>query len=172
MSGASGQIVHRVVPVGVYVAVFIALLLLTGATVWVARYDLGAWSFLHTPVALAIASLKALLVVLFFMHVRDSERLVWAIIAAGLLWLALLIFLTMGDYVSRESVVLPLSMSTMMPAGQDGVFNRRRPAGGRPRAASLVPQRPIESRPPLQQILHGPRRVCRCAAPQPVARQR
>jgi cytochrome c oxidase subunit 4 len=117
LSGASGHIVHRVVPVGVYVAVFIALLLLTGATVWVARYDLGTWSFLHTPVALAIASLKALLVVLFFMHVRDSERLVWAIIAAGLLWLALLIFLTMGDYVSRESVVLPLSMSTMMPAG-------------------------------------------------------
>jgi len=172
VSGASGHIVHRVVPVSVYVWVFVALMLLTGATIWVALQDLGAWSFLHTPAALAIAGLKALLVVLFFMHVRDSEGLVWAIIAAGLLWLALLIFLTMGDYVSRESVVLPLSMSTMIPAGQDGVFSRRRPAGGRPPTASLVPQRPIESRPPLQQILHRPCRVCRDADPHPVARQR
>lgn len=92
---------HHVVPVPVYLGIFLGLLVLTGLTVWVAFLDLGAWGFLHTPIALAIASLKATLVVLWFMHVRYSVRLTWVFIAAGLGWLVLLIAITVADYVGR-----------------------------------------------------------------------
>ncbi len=93
---------HHIVPVPIYVAIFIALLVLTGLTVWVAFLDLGEWGFLHTPLALAIASLKAMLVVLWFMHVKYSVRLTWVFIVAGLLWLLILILITVGDYAGRN----------------------------------------------------------------------
>ena len=89
---------HHVVPLRVYLAVFGALLVLTALTVWVAEIDLGP---LNTVVALSIATLKAVLVVLWFMHVRYSSRLTWVFVAAGFLWLALLIGGTLGDYFSR-----------------------------------------------------------------------
>lgn len=85
----------------VYFGVFVALLIFTGLTVWVATLDLGSWAFLHTPLALTIALCKGLLVALFFMHLRDSERLTGIFIAVGLIWMVLLIGLTMGDYVTR-----------------------------------------------------------------------
>jgi cytochrome c oxidase subunit IV len=88
----------HVVPLRVYYAVFAALLVLTGVTVAVARVDLGA---LNTIVALGIAATKAALVVLFFMHVRYGSRLVWLVVAAGVLWLASLIVLTMADVATR-----------------------------------------------------------------------
>jgi cytochrome c oxidase subunit 4 len=88
----------HVVPLRVYYAVFAALLVLTGVTVAVARVDLGA---LNTIVALGIAATKAALVVLFFMHVRYGSRLVWLVVAAGVLWLAILIVLTMADVATR-----------------------------------------------------------------------
>ena len=75
---------HHVVPIPVYLGIFAALLVLTGVTVWVAFLDLGSWDFLHTPLALAIACLKATLVVLWFMHVKYSVRLIWVFIASGL----------------------------------------------------------------------------------------
>ena len=82
-----------------YFAVFGALLVLTFATVAVAYVDLGP---LNTIVALTIAVAKGLLVILFFMHVRDSEKLVWLYAAAGFVWLALLIGLSLSDFVSRS----------------------------------------------------------------------
>lgn len=93
---------HHVVPVPVYVTIFVALLVLTGLTVWVAFVDLGGWGFLHTPIALGIATLKAVLVVLWFMHVRYSVRLIWMFITAGLVWLAILIAIVVGDYAGRS----------------------------------------------------------------------
>jgi cytochrome c oxidase subunit 4 len=78
--------------------VFAALLGLTAVTVAVAFVDLGA---LNTVVAMTIAVVKGLLVMLFFMHLRGSEKLVWLYAAAGFAWLAVLILLTMSDIVSR-----------------------------------------------------------------------
>jgi cytochrome c oxidase subunit 4 len=84
--------------VRVYVGVFAALLVLTGLTVGAASLDLGPW---NTPVALAIALAKGLLVVLFFMHVKYSPRIIWIVVAAGFFWLVHLTAGTVADYVSR-----------------------------------------------------------------------
>jgi len=91
----------HVTPLPIYLGVFVALLFFTGLTVWVATLDLGGWAFLHTPLALTIAACKGLLVALFFMHLRQSERLPGIFVAVGLIWMVLLIGLTMGDYVTR-----------------------------------------------------------------------
>lgn len=89
---------EHVVPRKVYYAVFAALLVLTAITTAVAFVDLGPW---NTVVALGIAFLKATLVALFFMHVKYSPRLTQVIVAGGLFWLAILIVLTLSDFVSR-----------------------------------------------------------------------
>lgn len=91
----------HVVPVRVYAAVFVALLVLTGVTAAVSYVDLGPMS---VAVALGIAVLKASLVVLIFMHVRYSARLVPLAIAAGIFWLLILVVLTLTDYWSRGSL--------------------------------------------------------------------
>jgi cytochrome c oxidase subunit IV len=86
---------HHVVPVGVYLAVFAALMVLTLVTVWVAEHNFGA---LNTPVALGIAITKATLVVLFFMHVKYSPKLIWLVVVSAFLWLAILLGITLSDY--------------------------------------------------------------------------
>ena len=83
----------------VYYFIFGALLGLTYLTVAAARIDLGPF---NTIAALTIAAVKALLVVLFFMHVRYSTRLTKLVIVGGFLWLALLIGLTMADELTRS----------------------------------------------------------------------
>ena len=89
----------HVVPVTTYLAVFAALLVLTGATVWAAGQDFGP---LNTLVALGIAIFKATLVVLFFMHVKYSSRLTQIVLGAAFLWLGILIVGTLHDYYSPE----------------------------------------------------------------------
>jgi cytochrome c oxidase subunit 4 len=59
---------------------------------------MGPW---NTVVALAIASFKASLVVLFFMHLKYSRPLMRVVIAGGLFWLAILLVLTLSDFMSR-----------------------------------------------------------------------
>ncbi len=88
----------HVVPPRIYVGVFLVLIGLTALTVFVAGIDLGR---MNTAAALAIATAKASLVVLFFMHVKYGSRLTRIFVAAGLIWLGLLIFITMTDYLSR-----------------------------------------------------------------------
>ena len=90
---------EHVVSKKTYFGIFGALMILTILTVIVARIDLGhGWNDI---VALTIAVIKALLVVLYFMHVRYSSRLTWVFVAAGFFWLAILIVLTLTDYASR-----------------------------------------------------------------------
>jgi cytochrome c oxidase subunit 4 len=89
---------HHVAPKGLYYAVFIALIIGTILTVVVAKYDLGVFSNI---VMLTIACTKALLVVLFFMHVRWSTKLTWVVAGSGFVWLMIMFGLTMSDYVSR-----------------------------------------------------------------------
>ena len=94
----------HVVPVGVYIAVFLALLALTAATTAAAFHDLGP---LNNVVALGIAVLKATLVVLFFMHVRYGTRLIPLVVLAGLFWLVILIALSLTDYWTRGWLGVP-----------------------------------------------------------------
>jgi cytochrome c oxidase subunit 4 len=95
---------HHVVPLRVYFAVFAALIILTAVTIQVAYLDMGN---LNTPAALGIASVKALLVTLYFMHVRYSSRLIWLTAAAGVIWLGFLILITLTDYLSRGWLPFP-----------------------------------------------------------------
>jgi cytochrome c oxidase subunit IV len=81
-----------------YFVVFAALMLFTALTIWAAFQHLGVW---NTPVALAIAVTKALLVALIFMHLKDSPKLTILVVAASVLWLAFLIVITVSDYLTR-----------------------------------------------------------------------
>ncbi len=89
---------QHVIPQRIYILIFITLLLLTLVTVDVAFYDAG---WLNLPIALTIAMCKALLVLLFFMHVRYSSRLTWVFVAAGFFWLLILLVFTLSDYLTR-----------------------------------------------------------------------
>ena len=85
-------------PVRTYIFVFIALAAGTLLTWYASTLDLG-WA--NTPIALIIATTKACLVVLFFMHVIHSPRLTWVVIIASFLWLGVLFVLTFADYLTR-----------------------------------------------------------------------
>ena len=89
---------EHVVPVPVYVGIFVALLVLTATTTAIAFVDLGPW---NTVVALGIAVVKASLVVLFFMHLKYSPLLNRTVLLGGLFWLAIMIGLTMTDFATR-----------------------------------------------------------------------
>ena len=82
-----------------YLIVFAALVLLTLTTLGLDLLDLGAW---HAPVGLAIAVAKALLVILFFMHVWHSTRTTWLVALGSLAWVAILFGLTLADYLTRQ----------------------------------------------------------------------
>jgi cytochrome c oxidase subunit 4 len=88
----------HVVSTKVYFAIFASLMVLTSVTVAVAFVDLGQ---LNVIVALTIAISKATLVVLYFMHLRYSERLTWVMLAAGVTWLGVMIGLTLSDILTR-----------------------------------------------------------------------
>lgn len=82
----------------VYLGVFMVLMFGTGITIWAAFLDLGMF---NAPIALVIATVKAVFVVLFFMHVKDSDRLTKITVTAGAFWLGILLTLTMTDFLSR-----------------------------------------------------------------------
>ncbi len=90
---------EHIVPIRVYAGVFLALMAGTTLTVFAAFHDFP-WQF-NTVIALTIAVIKGTLVVLYFMHVRYSSRLIWVIVASALFWLAILFALTFSDYWTR-----------------------------------------------------------------------
>jgi cytochrome c oxidase subunit 4 len=102
-----------VVSVRVYFLVFFTLLLLTAVTTAIAFFDLGGGR--NNAVAITIAVCKALLVILYFMHVRYSDRLTWVFAGAGFFWLLILIGGTMDDVLTRPQ----LSPSTASVPVQD-----------------------------------------------------
>ena len=89
---------HIVYP-RVYVGIFFILLVGTILTVLAAFQDFPGP--LNAVVALTIATIKATFVVLYFMHVRYSGRLIWLVIGSALLWLAIMFAITFSDYSSR-----------------------------------------------------------------------
>ncbi|HMJ86190.1 MAG TPA: cytochrome C oxidase subunit IV family protein [Vicinamibacterales bacterium] len=88
----------HILPKRVYYTIFGILMLGTYLTVQIAFFDLGR---LNTVVALTIAVIKATLVVLFFMHVKYSTRLTWAVVLGSIFWLGIMFVLTMSDYLTR-----------------------------------------------------------------------
>ncbi len=89
----------HVAPKSQLFAVFAALMVLTVATVLVSRLNLG---YFNLPVAMAVAVTKALLVILIFMEVKYSPKLVQVTAAVGFLFLGIMILYTMTDYLSRN----------------------------------------------------------------------
>ncbi|HEY2989487.1 MAG TPA: cytochrome C oxidase subunit IV family protein [Candidatus Binatia bacterium] len=88
------------ISVRAYAAVFAALLALTALTTGVAFVDLGGG--LNNVAALAIAVVKAVLVILYFMHVRTSDRFTWIVVGAGFFWLLILVGGVMDDLLTRN----------------------------------------------------------------------
>lgn len=89
---------NHIVSPGIYLTIILTLMVLTALTVAAAYVNLGQFNIV---VALAIATLKATLVVLFFMHAKYAPKRTQLVIIAGIFWLGLLLFMTMSDYVSR-----------------------------------------------------------------------
>jgi cytochrome c oxidase subunit IV len=102
----------HIVPVKLYIGIFVALLCLTALTTGVAYIDLGSF---NTVAALAIAVVKMLLVVLFFMHVKYSGRLIQVFILAGVLFLAILVTFTLADELTRHWSPTPTGWGTLAP---------------------------------------------------------
>ena len=94
----------HVSPKGIYYAVFAALMVLTVVTVMVATINLGGLNF---PLALGIAITKATLVILFFMHAKYSSRLTKLFVGTAFFFLAILLGLTLTDYLSRGLKTYP-----------------------------------------------------------------
>jgi cytochrome c oxidase subunit IV len=84
------------------ILVCIGLLVLTGVTIGVSYIELGP---LHTPVGLGIAGVKAALILMYFMHLRGSSGLTRLTVAAGILWLGILLVGTLDDVISRGWLV-------------------------------------------------------------------
>jgi len=89
---------HHVVPVSVYITIFLSLMVLTALTVFASTKDFGPG---NTIIAVSIAALKATLVILFFMHVRYNDNIVRIAVFTGFLWLGIMIVLTLSDYIAR-----------------------------------------------------------------------
>ena len=82
----------------VYVTIYLLLLVLLAATVGTSFVHLGPFNL---AAALVIAFVKGMLVVLFFMHLRDAPRLTWLVAAGSLVWLAILVVGILMDYWAR-----------------------------------------------------------------------
>jgi cytochrome c oxidase subunit 4 len=104
---AEHQTHHHILPLKVYLAVGSALLLLTFITVEVALHDFGAFNLV---IALSIASIKALLVAFFFMHLWYDNKLFFVIFSACLLLLTVFIVLTMFDTMRRGDISAEVAM--------------------------------------------------------------
>ena len=104
---------EHIVPPWVYMAIIGTLMALTILTVVAALQDLGRFNIV---VALAIATTKATLVVLFFMHAKYVPKRTQLVIISGIFCLAILLFMTLSDYVSRvdyRGVRYPMSQNVM-----------------------------------------------------------
>ena len=103
----------------IYYVVFGALMLGTILTVVAANVDFGAltgFAPMNDIIAMTIAVAKAMLVILFFMHVRYGSRLIMVAVAAGFFWLGIMLVLTLSDYQSRRWLEPDLRKTTTTPS--------------------------------------------------------
>jgi cytochrome c oxidase subunit 4 len=87
-----------------YLLVWASLLILLAVTVALSYVHLG---WLNPVAAVTIAVIKAVIIILYFMHARYGPKLVRVIIASGFFWLIILFALTMGDYLTRPYLPPP-----------------------------------------------------------------
>jgi cytochrome c oxidase subunit 4 len=120
MNGA----VKHVESVRTYLVIYAILIALLIATIIAAIFDFGA---IGLTIAMGIAVAKALLVVLYFMHVRHRSGVTWVFAGAAVLWLGILISLTMSDYVTR-----PPDIRQQISHPEPQVAPQRRPPPPRP----------------------------------------
>jgi cytochrome c oxidase subunit 4 len=95
---------EEIIPAGIYFRVWAALLILLGLTTGLAYIPMG---WFNTFMSVTIAFAKAILIVLFFMHVKYKGRLVRVFVCAGLFWLGILFALSLGDYFTRSWLPQP-----------------------------------------------------------------
>jgi cytochrome c oxidase subunit 4 len=93
---------EHIVSPKIYIAIFAALMLGTGITVWAAFQNFHQFNIV---IALVIASIKATLVVLYFMHARYSPKRTQLVIVCSVFWLAIMLALTLTDYTTRSHEV-------------------------------------------------------------------
>ena len=89
---------HPIVPPRVYVTIWALLLVFTAATVTIAGVDLGV---MNVVVMLGIAVTKAVLVILYFMDIRDASRLTRLVVVSGFVWFGIMVLFTMTDVLTR-----------------------------------------------------------------------
>ncbi|OLC91337.1 MAG: oxidase [Acidobacteria bacterium] len=94
----------------VYLVIFVLLMVGTGTTVWAAFQNFGPFNIV---IALGIATIKATLVVLYFMHARYSPRRTQLVIVCSVFWLAIMLALTLADYQTRQPRESRLSPSVV-----------------------------------------------------------
>jgi cytochrome c oxidase subunit 4 len=100
---------HHIVPLSVYWKVIGLLMVLLIITLVAAMFDFGAMHPALAPlniiIAMTIAIVKAVLIILYFMHVRYSSKLVWVFSGAAFFWVLILFSLTLVDYFSRPATL-------------------------------------------------------------------
>jgi cytochrome c oxidase subunit IV len=109
---------EHIVPPSTYLVIISILFFLTALTVAAAYVNLGRFNIV---VALAIATVKATLVVLFFMHAKYSPKRTKLVIIAGIFWLLILLFMTLSDYASRidyRGVRFPMTQHALSSTSQ------------------------------------------------------
>jgi cytochrome c oxidase subunit 4 len=89
---------EHIVPPKIYIVIFLSLMVGTALTVWAAFQNFGQWNIV---IALGIASIKASLVVLYFMHARYSVNRTKLVIICAVFWLGIMLALTLSDYTTR-----------------------------------------------------------------------
>lgn len=99
---------HHIVPVKTYVIVILSLMVLLIITLGAAAIDFSqmapgnpVFGALNIIIAMTIAVIKAVIIILYFMHVRYSSKLVWVFAGAAFYWVVILFVLTLTDYMSR-----------------------------------------------------------------------
>jgi cytochrome c oxidase subunit 4 len=93
------RVSEHIVSPKIYFTIFFTLMAGTAATVWAAYQNFGAFNIV---IALAIATFKATLVVLYFMHARYSPKRTQLVVICAVFWLAIMLALTLSDYSTRE----------------------------------------------------------------------
>ena len=107
---------EHIVSPKVYLVIFFTLMVGTTATVWAAYQNFGAFNIV---IALGIATFKATLVVLYFMHARYSPKRTQLVIVCSVFWLAIMLALTLSDYdtrTPRDSRLAPTAISHLFRA--------------------------------------------------------
>jgi cytochrome c oxidase subunit 4 len=104
---------EHIVSPKIYIIIFASLMLGTGITVWAAFQNFGPFNIV---IALSIATIKAALVVLYFMHARYSPKRTQLVIVCSIFWLAIMLGLTLSDYNTRPHEMRPGQGRLVHPA--------------------------------------------------------